>query len=80
MSIELQNFINPYISYHGKITPTEILLNANLQEFANNVQVLANLNTGGKLSCEQVYEKIALLSKQLLSNYEYLRENDGKRQ
>lgn len=78
MSIELQNFINPYISYHGKITPNEILLNSNLQEFANNVQILVNLNTGGKLGCEQVYEKIMLLSRQLLSNYEHLKESNEK--
>ena len=78
MSPELQNFINPYGTYHGRFSPAKMILNANLQEFANKVQILAGLNSNGKLSCEQVYEQLKSLSSQLLSTYEDLRENEDE--
>ena len=76
MSLKSQDFINPYITYIGKITPAQVLLNANLREFEASVRVLSYLNTNGRLSCGQAYEQLKFLSGQLLSIYEDLRENE----
>lgn len=43
----------------------QYLLNANLQEFAQKISYIVNLQTGGKLSTEAAYVQIETLWKQL---------------
>jgi len=62
---ELARFITPRSRYRGQVKPENIVFNANLQEFAQRVSIISNLETGGKLSPEESYEQIKRLWKQL---------------
>lgn len=59
------NFISPRSRYYGKIQPQNLVFNANLQEFAQRVSIISNLETGGKISPEDSYREIKSLWKQL---------------
>ena len=58
-------FLYPRSRYYGKIKPENLVFNANLQEFAQQVSYICNLETAGKLSPDEAYEKIRGLWKQL---------------
>lgn len=58
-------FFNPQSTYHGEFTPEALTFNANLQEFANRVSIICNLETGGKISPDDAYHQIKQLWKQL---------------
>lgn len=45
--------------YQGQFTPENLVFNANLQEFSKRVSYICNLETSGKLSPEEAYQKIA---------------------
>jgi len=64
-SHELAQFITPRSRYRGQVKPENLVFNANLQEFAQRVSIISNLETGGKLSPEESYEQIKRLWKQL---------------
>lgn len=59
------DFLYPRGRYYGQVKPENLVFNANLQEFAQRVSYICNLETGGKLSPEESYEKIRDLWKQL---------------
>ncbi len=59
------DFLYPRSRYHGKVKPENLVFNANLQEFAQQVSYICNLETAGKISSEEAYQKIRLLWKQL---------------
>lgn len=59
------NFLYPRSRYHGQVKPENLVFNANLQEFAQKVSYICNLETAGKLSPEESYQKIRALWKQL---------------
>jgi len=59
------NFLYPRSSYHGEIKPENLVFNANLQEFAQRVSYICNLETGGKVDPEDAYNQIKALWKQL---------------
>ncbi|MEM1240201.1 MAG: hypothetical protein AAGI45_10210 [Cyanobacteria bacterium P01_H01_bin.26] len=63
-----ENFINPRAPYHGEFTPERLVFNSNLQEFANRVSLICNLETGGKISSEDAYGQIKKLWKSLKSS------------
>jgi transcriptional regulator with AAA-type ATPase domain len=65
-------FLNPLASYRGEPTLTEYMFNANLQEFANKVDLLCALQTGGKISPEDAYKEIRQLWKELKHSKESL--------
>lgn len=58
-------FLNPLASYQGEPTLAQYMFNANLQEFANKVDLLCALQTGGKISPEDAYAEIRKLWKEL---------------
>jgi len=58
-------FLYPRSRYYGQVKPENLVFNANLQEFAQQVSYISNLETGGKLSPEESYNKIKTLWKQL---------------
>ena len=62
---KINNFLYPHHPYHGKVEPENLVFNANLQEFAQKVNYICNLETGGKLPPEQAYRQIKSLWKQL---------------
>ncbi|MDJ0518055.1 MAG: hypothetical protein QNJ74_18000 [Trichodesmium sp. MO_231.B1] len=59
------DFLYPRSRYHGDFTPENLVFNANLQEFAQQVSIICGLETGGKISPEEAYFKIKDLWKQL---------------
>ncbi|MEH2053446.1 DUF7219 family protein [Nostoc sp.] len=59
------SFLYPRDRYHGKFQPNNLIFNANLQEFSQKVSYITSLETGGKLSPEEAFSKIATLWKQL---------------
>ena len=58
-------FLNPLASYQGEPSLAQYMFNANLQEFANKVDLLCALQTGDKLSAEDAYAEIRKLWKEL---------------
>lgn len=59
------DFLNPRSAYWGEVTLPNVTFNANLQEFANRVALICNLETGGKISPDEAYDQIRALWKQL---------------
>jgi hypothetical protein len=58
-------FLYPRGRYYGQVKPENLVFNANLQEFAQRVGYICNLETSGKLGPEEAYEQIRSLWKQL---------------
>ncbi|MDB9446760.1 hypothetical protein NWP22_06090 [Anabaenopsis tanganyikae CS-531] len=59
------DFLYPRGRYYGHVKPENLVFNANLQEFAQRISYICNLETGGKLTPEEAYEQIKALWKQL---------------
>ena len=59
------SFLYPHSRYYGDVKPENLVFNANLQEFAQRVSYISNLETGGKLSPEESYAQIRTLWKHL---------------
>ena len=53
--IDKNSFLYPRRRYHGQVKPENLVFNANLQEFAQRVSYICNLETSGKLSPEEAY-------------------------
>ncbi|MGJ5674771.1 MAG: DUF7219 family protein [Nostochopsis sp.] len=51
--------------YYGQVKPENLVFNANLQEFAQRISYICNLETAGKMSPDEAYEKIKSLWKSL---------------
>jgi hypothetical protein len=63
--VDRSEFLYPRSRYYGKVKPENLVFNANLQEFAQRVSYICNLETAGKLSPEESYNQIKYLWKQL---------------
>ncbi|MGF1478994.1 MAG: hypothetical protein ACFB4I_05830 [Cyanophyceae cyanobacterium] len=59
------DFLYPRSSYHGEVKPENLVFNANLQEFTQKVSYICNLETAGKMTPLEAYDKIKELWKQL---------------
>lgn len=59
------DFLYPRSSYRGDVKPENLVFNANLQEFTQKISYICNLETAGKMSPQEAYEKIKELWKQL---------------
>lgn len=62
---EKDEFLYAYSKYRGEFKPENLVFNANLQEFAQKVSYICNLETNGKISSLQAYDRIKTLWKQL---------------
>jgi hypothetical protein len=60
-----ENFLYPRAPYHGEFKPENLAFNANLQEFAQKVSFICNLETAGKIGNVEAYKKIKSLWKDL---------------
>lgn len=58
-------FLYPKGRYRGDFTPGNLAFNANLQEFAQRISIICNLETGGKISGAEAYTQIKQLWKTL---------------
>ncbi len=63
--VNKDDFLYPRGRYYGQVKPENLVFNANLQEFAQRVSYICNLETSGKLPPEQAYEQIKALWKEL---------------
>jgi len=52
------DFLYPRSRYYGDFKPANVVFNSNLQEFAQKVNYICNLETGGKLTPQEAYEEI----------------------
>ncbi|MEL6500303.1 MAG: hypothetical protein AAFO76_00770 [Cyanobacteria bacterium J06607_15] len=59
------DFLHPRHSYRGRVKPENIIFNSNLQEFAQKISYICNLETGGKLPPDEAYKRIKSLWKEL---------------
>ncbi len=55
------DFLYPRSRYYGDFKPENLVFNSNLQEFAQKVNYICNLETGGKISPQEAYEEIKSL-------------------
>ncbi len=62
---ETDNFLYPRSRYYGQVKPENLVFNANLQEFAQRVSFICNLETSGKLAPEDAYQQIKELWEQV---------------
>ncbi|BDA71743.1 hypothetical protein CAL7716_059090 [Calothrix sp. PCC 7716] len=60
-----KKFLYPRSRYYGEFDPKNLIFNANLQEFAQKVGYITALETSGKLSSIEAYQRIKALWKQL---------------
>ncbi len=65
-------FIYPKSSYRGEFTPENMMIDANLQEFALRISYICNLETNGKITAQQAYFQIKQLWQQLSDSAENL--------
>ena len=63
--VDRNDFLYPRSRYYGKVKPENLVFNANLQEFAQRVNYICNLETAGKLPPEEAYDQIKHLWKEL---------------
>jgi hypothetical protein len=63
--MQRSDFLYPRSRYRGQVKPENLVFNANLQEFAQRVSYICNLETNGKISPEESYREIRVLWKQL---------------
>lgn len=70
--IDIHNFLYRRHRYCGQFTPENMVFNANLQEFANRVGYISNLETAGKLSQQESYKQIESLWQELKRSYSAL--------
>jgi hypothetical protein len=59
------DFLYPRSPYHGEVKPENLVFNANLQEFAQKISYICNLETAGKIPPNEAYRKIKSLWQEL---------------
>lgn len=69
---QINKFLYPYSPYYGEVKPENLVFNANLQEFAQKISYICNLETGGKISSINAYKQIKKLWQQLENSKENL--------
>ncbi len=62
---EKEEFLYPRSKYYGEFTPENLVFDANLQEFAQRISYVCNLENNGKISPQDAYDRIKDLWKQL---------------
>ncbi len=63
--MDKEDFLYPRSRYYGQVKPENLVFNANLQEFAQRVSLICNLETSGKVPPVDAYEQIKALWKEL---------------
>lgn len=73
------DFLHPRHSYRGRVKPENLIFNSNLQEFAQKISYICNLETAGKLAPETAYQQIKSLWKELKKSKKELGIGDNSR-
>ena len=77
---EKDKFLYPKESYRGEFSPNNpnnLVFNANLQEFAHKVGYICALETNGKISSAEAYERIKEVWHKLKSSKKELLDRDN---
>lgn len=61
----ISRILYPKSSYYGEIKPENLVFNANLQEFAQQVSYISGFATNGKITLEQAFSDIEALLQRL---------------
>ena len=75
--MNLHQYLYPHASYKGVTKPENVVFNANLQEFAQRIGYIANLETAGKISTQEAYKKVRELWEDLEASYRNLKLDDN---
>jgi len=70
-----KKFLYPTGKYYGEFTPQNLVFNANLQQFAQQVSYLCNLEANGKITPQDTYEEIKKFYKKLKQSKKELLDN-----
>ena len=76
---QVNNFLYPKSSYRGDFSPNNpnnLLFNANLQEFAQRVSYVCGLESNGKISAAESYDRIKQLWRDLKASKKELLDQD----
>ncbi|MCX5963053.1 MAG: hypothetical protein NT070_07860 [Cyanobacteria bacterium] len=60
-----ENFLAPRTPFRGEFSPEHLAFDANLQEFAQRISILCNLETAGKIPPDEAYQRIKQLWNEL---------------
>jgi hypothetical protein len=71
-----QQFLFPLSKYYGEFNLPNLAFDANLQEFAQKISYVCNLETNGKISSEEAYKSIKNLWHQLKASKQELLEDE----
>ena len=63
--VEKRKFLFAQSRYRGEFTPEKLAFNSNLQEFAQRISIICNLETNGKIAPDDAYKQIKALWKEL---------------
>ena len=64
-NLNKESFLAPRAPFRGEFSPEHLAFDANLQEFAQRISILCNLENAGKIPPNEAYEKIKQLWKEL---------------
>lgn len=70
-----EQFLYPSGKFYGEFTPQNLVFNANLQQFAQQVSYLCALEANGKITPHDAYEEIKKFYKQLKKSKKELLDN-----
>ena len=70
-----EKFLYPIGNYYGEFTPQNLVFNANLQQFAQQVSYLCSLEANGKITPHDTYDEIKKFWKQLKQSKKELLDN-----
>ena len=68
----IHNFLYRRRRYRGQVKPEALVFNANLQDFAQRISYITDLETAGKISPQEAYYQINGLWEQVKSSYSAL--------
>lgn len=71
------DFLMPRRPYRGSVNPENLVFDANLQEFAQRVSFISNLESSGKISPQESYSQIKSLWKELKQSKKMLRVGEN---
>lgn len=60
-----ENFLHSQARYRGDFSPQNLAFNANLQEFTHKIGYICALETNGKISTKEAYDRVKELWHQL---------------
>ena len=63
--IDKDKFLRPRSRYYGEFSASNLVFNANLQEFATQIGYICGLETNGKITSIEAYRQVKQLFKEL---------------